>query len=248
MDLYRTSGGCRRVRPGAGGRSGPAAAAERAGAGKPGQVAAQGAVRSDRQLVHRQQPRHPGLAVRAGDDPEADARRPEAPRRLRCRRSKDGKVYRDDIGQCWPAGVPIIMTRVWPIAMIQMPTAIYMISEFMNSLRTVYPRRPHRTPIPTSSCARSTASRSAAGRATRWSSRRRTSSTTSTTGWIRASRPASELPHRSSAIRLINDGKQLEIAMTLTDPQELGRRVERGAALEPRERHRHAKKSSVCPT
>src|SRR5688572_22655976 len=51
---------------------------------------------------------------------------------------KEGKVYRDDIGQCWPAGVPIIMTRVWPIAMIQMPTAIYMISEFMNSLRVVY--------------------------------------------------------------------------------------------------------------
>ena len=51
---------------------------------------------------------------------------------------KEGKVYRDDIGQCWPAGVPIIMTRVWPIAMIQLPTAIYMISEFMNSLRVVY--------------------------------------------------------------------------------------------------------------
>ena len=51
---------------------------------------------------------------------------------------KDGKVYRDDIGQCWPAGVPIIMTRVWPIAMIQLPTAIYMVSEFMNSLRTIF--------------------------------------------------------------------------------------------------------------
>ena len=50
----------------------------------------------------------------------------------------EGKVYRDDIGQCWPAGVPIIMTRVWPIAMIQMPTAIYMVSGFMNSLRTVF--------------------------------------------------------------------------------------------------------------
>src|SRR5690349_23461652 len=49
----------------------------------------------------------------------------------------EGKVYRDDIGQCWPAGVPIIMTRVWPIAMIQLPTAIYMVSEFMNSVRTV---------------------------------------------------------------------------------------------------------------
>ena len=30
----------------------------------------------------------------------------------------EGKVYRDDIGQCWPAGMPLIMTRVWPMAMI----------------------------------------------------------------------------------------------------------------------------------
>jgi hypothetical protein len=52
--------------------------------------------------------------------------------------AKEGKVYRDDIGQCWPAGMPVIMTRVWPIAMIQLPTAIYMISEFMNSVRIVY--------------------------------------------------------------------------------------------------------------
>ena len=45
----------------------------------------------------------------------------------------EGKVYRDDIGQCWPAGMPLIMTRVWPIAMVQMPTVIYMTSAFMNS-------------------------------------------------------------------------------------------------------------------
>ena len=51
---------------------------------------------------------------------------------------KDGGVYRDDIGQCWPAGLPLIMTRVWPIAMIQLPTAIYMVSHFMNSVRTIY--------------------------------------------------------------------------------------------------------------
>ena len=50
----------------------------------------------------------------------------------------EGKVYRDDIGQCWPAGMPLIMTRVWPIAVIQVPTAIYMISGFMNSLRIIY--------------------------------------------------------------------------------------------------------------
>src|SRR5262252_5986451 len=50
----------------------------------------------------------------------------------------EGKVYRDDIGQCWPAGLPVIMTRVWPIAVMQFPTAIYMVSEFMNSLRIIY--------------------------------------------------------------------------------------------------------------
>jgi hypothetical protein len=49
----------------------------------------------------------------------------------------DGGIYRDDIGQCWPAGLPLIMTRVWPIAMIQLPTAIYMVSGFMNSLRVI---------------------------------------------------------------------------------------------------------------
>jgi hypothetical protein len=50
---------------------------------------------------------------------------------------KEGKIYRDDIGQCWPAGMPLIMTRVWPIAMLQVPTAVYMISGFMNSMRII---------------------------------------------------------------------------------------------------------------
>ena len=51
--------------------------------------------------------------------------------------AREGKVYRDDIGQCWPAGLPLIMTRYWPMAMVQIPTAIYMVSGFMNSLRIV---------------------------------------------------------------------------------------------------------------
>ena len=42
--------------------------------------------------------------------------------------TKEGKIYRNDIGLCWPAGVPIMMTRVWPIQMIQLPTSIFMIS------------------------------------------------------------------------------------------------------------------------
>jgi hypothetical protein len=51
---------------------------------------------------------------------------------------KDGKTYRDAIGQCWPPGMPMIMTRVWPHAFIQLPTAIYMISGFNNAVRTIY--------------------------------------------------------------------------------------------------------------
>jgi hypothetical protein len=51
---------------------------------------------------------------------------------------KEGKTYRDAIGQCWPPGMPMIMTRVWPHAFIQLPTAIYMISGFNNSVRIIY--------------------------------------------------------------------------------------------------------------
>ncbi len=51
---------------------------------------------------------------------------------------KAGKPYRDSIGECYPAGMPMIMTRVWPIAMVQEPTVIFMISGFMNSVRMIY--------------------------------------------------------------------------------------------------------------
>lgn len=50
----------------------------------------------------------------------------------------EGRPYRDAIGQCFPAGIPMIMTRVWPIAMIQLPTAIYMVSNFNNSFRQIF--------------------------------------------------------------------------------------------------------------
>ena len=52
--------------------------------------------------------------------------------------TKEGRTYRDSIGQCFPPGMPMIMTRVWPIAMIQQPTSIYMVFGFTNSLRIIY--------------------------------------------------------------------------------------------------------------
>ncbi len=51
---------------------------------------------------------------------------------------KLGKPYRDAIGQCYPAGLPMIMTRVWPIAVVQLPTVIYMISNFNDSFRQIF--------------------------------------------------------------------------------------------------------------
>jgi hypothetical protein len=55
--------------------------------------------------------------------------------------------YRDSIGQCYPPGMPMIMTRVWPISMVQLPTVIYMLFGFDNSMRFIYlDGRPHSDP------------------------------------------------------------------------------------------------------
>jgi hypothetical protein len=54
------------------------------------------------------------------------------------RKAAAREPYRDAIGQCFPAGIPMIMTRVWPIAMVQLPTVIYMISNFNNSFRQIF--------------------------------------------------------------------------------------------------------------
>jgi hypothetical protein len=46
--------------------------------------------------------------------------------------------YRDAIGQCYPPGMPMLITRVWPHAFVQVPTAIYVISGFNNSVRQIF--------------------------------------------------------------------------------------------------------------
>jgi hypothetical protein len=54
------------------------------------------------------------------------------------RAQERGETYRDAIGQCYPPGMPMLMTRVWPHAFIQLPTAVYVISGFNNSVRTIF--------------------------------------------------------------------------------------------------------------
>ncbi|HEX5070852.1 MAG TPA: hypothetical protein VFV78_11620 [Vicinamibacterales bacterium] len=130
---------------------------------------------------------------------------------------KANKVYRDDIGQCWPAGMPIIMTRVWPIAMIQLPTAIYMISEFMNSLRVIYlDGRQHTDP--------DLVVRSFNGESIgRWEGDTLVVDTRNFTDldkhWVDQGIPASKDFRMIERYRMINNGNTLEGEWTLIDPQ-----------------------------
>ena len=127
-----------------------------------------------------------------------------------------GKAYKDDIGQCWPAGLPLIMTRVWPIAMVQKPTEIFMISGFENSVRMIYlDGRKHTDPdliIPSFN-----------GESIgHWEG---DSLVVDTVGfvadhhWIDNGIPASDQLHVIERMRLIDDGSRLEIEYTMSDPK-----------------------------
>ena len=132
--------------------------------------------------------------------------------------TKEGKIYRNDIGLCWPAGMPIMMTRVWPVAMIQLPTSIFMISELMNSLRIVYlDGRTHTDP--------DIAVKSFNGESIgRWEGDTlviETKNFVDEHHWIhdRMGIPASDALHIVERIKMVNEGKRLEIEFALTDPK-----------------------------
>ena len=129
---------------------------------------------------------------------------------------KAGKTYRDVIGQCWPPGMPMIMTRVWPHAFIQLPTAIYMISGFNNSFRTIYlDGRKHTDPdlvVPSYN-----------GESIgHWEGNTLVVDTRyfeTENHYIDYGIPISDDFAMTERMRLLEGGKTLEIAYTMTDPQ-----------------------------
>jgi hypothetical protein len=132
---------------------------------------------------------------------------------------KEGKVYKDDIGQCWPAGLPLIMTRYWPMAMIQLPTAVYMVSGFMNSFRTVFLDGRQHTDA-------DVVVRTYNGESVgRWDGDTLVVDTRHFRGdhhWMDqggASIPAGEQLRIIERFKLLPGGKQLEIEYTMTDPE-----------------------------
>lgn len=55
-----------------------------------------------------------------------------------------GLPFHDDAAACWPLGMPRMMTRFWPVQIIQLPTMIEITAMFDNSVRWVYmDGRPH---------------------------------------------------------------------------------------------------------
>jgi hypothetical protein len=49
-----------------------------------------------------------------------------------------GMEYLDDAAACWPLGVPSIMTRYWPIQLVQLPTELLLISMYDHNVRWIY--------------------------------------------------------------------------------------------------------------
>ena len=115
--------------------------------------------------------------------------------------------------------MPLIMTRVWPIAMIQLPTAIYMVSAFENAFRTIYlDGRPH---TPADEVVRTFNGESIG----RWEGDTLVVDTIYFPGhhhWMDqggTSVPASEDLHITERIRMVNNGATLETEYIMTDPR-----------------------------
>jgi hypothetical protein len=138
---------------------------------------------------------------------------------ISARLAKENRVYRDDIAECYPAGLPLIMTRYWPMAMVQIPTAIYMVSGFFNSFRTVFlDGRQHTA----SDIAIPTANGESVGH---WEGDTLVVDTryfVDDHHWMDQggrSIPAGDQLHIVERIRLVKDVDQLEIEYTMTDPE-----------------------------
>jgi len=126
------------------------------------------------------------------------------------------KPYRDSIGQCYPAGMPMIMTRVWPISMVQLPTVVYMLFGFTNSMRFIYlDGRPFTDP----DIAVPSYNGESIGH---WEGDAlvvHTKYFETNEHWIDMGLPISEDFEITERIRLLDQGQTLQIEYTLTDPK-----------------------------
>jgi hypothetical protein len=130
--------------------------------------------------------------------------------------SAEGVPLNDFSGQCWPIGQPLVMTRVWPVHMIHLPTSILMVSNFDNRVRWIYlDGREH-----TDSDLFAPAYQGEA--IGRWEDDALvvvTRNFGAKNHFLNDSIPLSEEFQMVERITLSDDGEQLQIEYTLTDPQ-----------------------------
>lgn len=129
---------------------------------------------------------------------------------------KDGKAYKDDTGACYPPGMPRFLTRVWPIQVIQLPTAIVMIQGFENQVRWIYmDGRKHPDPELTLPSYNGDS-------IGHWEGTTLVVETVNFEPghhWIQGGVPVGETLRIVERWKLADGGKVLEIQLTMTDPQ-----------------------------
>jgi hypothetical protein len=129
---------------------------------------------------------------------------------------KKGERYRDSIGQCYPAGMPMIMTRVWPISMVQLPTVIYMMFGFTNSLRIIYlDGRPPSDP----DTVIYTYNGESLGHWEKDELVVHTKYFEPNEHWIDSGLPVSDQFEMTERMKLVEGGKKLQIEYIMTDPK-----------------------------
>jgi hypothetical protein len=128
----------------------------------------------------------------------------------------DGKAYKDDAGACYPPGMPRFLTRVWPIQIIQLPTAIVMIQGFENQVRWIYlDGRKHSDPD-------TTVASYDGDSIGRWEGNSLVVDTVNlepSHHWVQSGVPVGEDLHIVEKWTLADGGKVLEIKLTMTDPR-----------------------------
>ncbi len=129
---------------------------------------------------------------------------------------KDGKAYKDDAGSCYPPGMPRFLTRVWPIQVIQLPTAIVMIQGFENQVRWIYlDGRKHPDPDFTLPSFNGDSIGHFEGKSLVVETR----NFEPNHHWIQAGVPVGEQLKIMERWTLESDGSVLAIELTMTDPQ-----------------------------
>jgi len=130
--------------------------------------------------------------------------------------AKKGFEYHDDPGACWPLGMPRMMTRFWPIQVIQLPTEIVLITMFDHSVRWIYMDgrgHPPKDELVYTYNGHSIGS---------WDGDTLVVDTVGLTAshhYVQEGIPTGEKLHISERIRLVNGGKAFEDQFTMTDPE-----------------------------